>query len=254
MTYISPRAVPLRDVDIPAGPLAGLLAAARSRLVEAAARQGVTLAVSGDFDELLALNERETAAGTWFPMLPATNPRCRSLHPGNGFWLRGTDRSGDIVTVQAAVLYTCQDSSVGRRLADLTVFYDDPARAPADEWCVCNAPMAERATGRAVLTATGWTRPDHRGRRLFAIFHRVSRLVAWLRWQPESLWGVVDPDAVKAWSEAAMGPRHLDDAPTITYCQSGVGALPLRFLHFSRAQALGDLADLATAGEAAAAA
>jgi len=250
MTYISKSTTPLATLPIPSGPLFGLLTAARDQLVEDAATRGVEIAVSIDFAELLEINERETARGTWFPMLPATNPAARHIHADNGFWLRGTDPAGDVVTVQAAVLYDCTGTSIGRRLADLSVFYDDPTRAPAGEWCDCRSPAAEATTGRAVLTCTGWTRPDLRGRRLFAVFHRVSRLVAWLRWQPDALWGVVDPDAVKAWSEAAMGPRHLDAEPTITYAQEGVGALDLRFLHFSRAQALGDLAVLAASAAA----
>lgn len=243
-------AIPLDALAIPAGPLAGMLAAARDQLVDGIRAAGIEAAISTDFEELLRVNETAVVAGTWFPMLPSSNPRHRRLSADNGFWLRGVDvASGAVVTVQAALRFDCSALSVARRLADLTMFYDDPLAAPEAEWCTVDSPAAEATGGTVVFTCTGWTRPDFQRRKLFALLHRASRLISWLRWQPDALIGIVeaDPRVVAAWSERNMGPRHLDPSPTITYHQEGVGELPLHFMRFDRAQVFGDLAVLATA-------
>lgn len=248
MTHISTVSTSFATLKIPTGPLSGLLLAARNQLSAAAVERGVEITISSDFEELLTLNVQETAAGTWYPMLAASNPRHRRLGAENGFWLCGRDAEGVVITVQAALLYDAGMAGIGRQLEDLTVFYDDPATA-AGERFECRSKAAESTRGRNVFTLTGWTRPDWRGRKLFPLFHRASRLVSWVRWQPESLWGIVEGHAVNAWSEANMGPRHLDDEPTMLY-QRAAGRHELRFLRFSAAQALGDLAMLANAGTA----
>lgn len=241
----SPQATtPFTDLAIPPGPLAGLLAAARDALAAGAAERGVRIEISTDFDELLAVNLRETAAGTWYPMLPASDPRLRRLDAANSFWLRGCDAAGAVVSVQAAVLEDATDS-VGGRLADLSAFYGDrAAAAPDGEWCACLSATALATAGRSVFSQGGWTRPDFRGLRLFPLFHRVARLVSWVWWEPDVLWGVIQANAVEAWKETLMGPRYLDDTPTITY-QRAAGRHELRFLRFTPAQILGDLAVVA---------
>lgn len=242
----------LATLEIPSGPLAGLLIAARDRLAASAAERGVHIAISTDFDELLEVNLRETSAGTWYPMLPASDPRFRRLVPTNSFWLRGCGPAGEVVSVQAAVLEE-DEGSIGQRLIDLSAFYGDRATyAPTGEWCSCLSPTALSTTGRSVFSQGGWTHPDYRGLRLFPLFHRVARLVSWVRWEPDVLWGVIQANAVDAWKESHMGPRHLDEVPTITY-QRAAGRHELRFLRFTPAQMLGDLAVVASAtGRAAA--
>ena len=249
MTYIFPTAIPLVALPIPAGPLAGLLRGARDRLAEVGRERGIEISISTDFAELLTHNLKETEAGTWYSMLPASDPRFRTLTPSNSFWVRGAATDSAIVSVQAAVIHKTGAGGVEGQLSDLTAFYDDPAAmAPAGEWCRCVSPAARATTGRVVFSLSGWTRPDQRGKGLFPLFSRVSRLVSWTRWQPDAFWGVVEPHAVNTWSEANMGPRHLDDAPTIVYHRP-VGHHELRFLRFSPAQMLGDLAVQASAME-----
>lgn len=255
MTASFPSNILLDDMMIPAGPLARLLGAARDHLVDAAHARGVAVTVCTDFNELVSVNTREQRSGTWpYPMLPAADPRLRALTADNSFWLSGTNTRGDVVSVQAAVLEDAAGRSVGQRLQDLSAFYGErAAAAPQGEWCRCDSTEALNSTGRAVFSSTGWTRPDQRGLRLFPLFSRVSRLVSWVRWQPDLFWGVVQADAVEAWKESLMGPRHLDDTATITYHRAGFDTYSLRFLRFTPAQMLGDLAVLASAPTAVAA-
>lgn len=253
----STLAVPLNALSVAADPLSGMLVAARDKLLSDAAKKGIDIAISFDFFELLEINKAAVAAQTWFPMLPATDPTARHLDRNNGFWIRGTDAAGDVVTVQAASRYDCTTQSIADRLADMTVFYDDPSRrAPVGEWCAVTSPAAAATRGNVVFTCSGWTRPDYQRRGLFALFHRVNRLVCWLLWRPDYLFGLVEahPKLLAVWSEGAMGPRLLEDQAAVIYTQSGVGELPLHFMRFSRAQVFGDLADLTTTAQAAAAA
>lgn len=247
MTVLSHSySIPLSQLPVPEGPLAGLLAAARDRLAAQAAGRGVTLSVEADMHGLLRVNEAAVAAGSWEPVLPAANPLCRTLTPANAFWIRGSDAAGEAVTAQAGLLYDCTERSIAERFDDMTVFYDRPAeQAPAEEWCRCTSAVARSTTGQVVWTNAGWTRPDFQGKGLFPICQRVNKLAAWLLWTPTVFVSVVDPDILPVWTERKMGPRHIDREPTITYNQVGLKTLPMHFVRFTRAQFFGDLAQIA---------
>ncbi|AWJ92164.1 hypothetical protein Sp245p_20520 (plasmid) [Azospirillum baldaniorum] len=241
-----PASIALSALPVPSGPLSGLLQAARDELVGLAAGRGVALSVEFDMPALVRVNEAAVAAGSWEPMLPAAHPACRSLTPANAFWICGRAPSGDVVTAQAGLLYDCTTQSIGDRFNAMTVFYDEPAvQAPEGEWCTCTSDTANGTRGQVVWTNAGWTRPDFQGRGLFPICQRVNKLAAWLLWSPTWFISVVDPDIVPVWAERKMGPRHIDDEPAITYNQIGLKTLPMHLVRFSRAQFLGDLAQLA---------
>ncbi|NYZ15544.1 hypothetical protein HL658_23640 [Azospirillum sp. RWY-5-1] len=234
-------AVPLASLPVPAGPLGGLIAAARDRLVAQAGAAGVTLHLDSNMWSLAAINDEAVAAGSWEPMLPACDPRHRRLHPGNAAWLVGTGRDGAVVTAQAIVLYDCRDRSVGSIFQDLSALYDQP---PGDAWCEVTSPLALSMRGRVAWALAGWTRPDHRGRALFPICHRATKLVGWLRWQPDAFIGFSDPDlAERVWNEGYMGTRLMDPVPGVTFNQPGLRALPMHFMAWTRAMFLGDLAE-----------
>ncbi|TWA63864.1 hypothetical protein FBZ82_112147 [Azospirillum brasilense] len=246
LTGTQRTSIALSALPIPSGPLSGLLQAARDELVGLAAGRGVALSVVFDMPALVRVNEAAVAAGSWEPMLPAAHPACRSLSPANAFWIGGTAASGDVVTAQAGLLYDCSAQSIGDRFNAMTVFYDDPAtQAPAGEWCTCTSDTANSTRGQVVWTNAGWTRPDFQGRGLFPICQRANKLAAWLLWSPTWFISVVDPDIVPVWAERKMGPRHIDQEPAITYNQIGLKTLPMHLVRFSRAQFLGDLAQIA---------
>lgn len=238
--------VPLSQLPVPEGPLAGLLAAARDRLSAQAAGRGVTLSVEADMHALLRVNEAAVAAGSWEPILPAANPLCRTLTPANAFWIRGCNAAGDTVTAQAGLLYDCTARSIAERFDDMTVFYDRPAeQAPAEEWCRCTSAAARETKGWVVWNVAGWTRPDFQGKGLFPLGYRVNKLASWLLWTPTSFMSVVDPDILPVWAERKMGARYMDPEPAITFNQVGLKTLPMHFVLKNRAQFFGDLAQLA---------
>lgn len=248
--------VPLFSLDIPPGPLAGVLASARDRLCEAAFAAGVRLMVNSDMTQLLEVNAAAVAAGSWEPLLPAANATCRALTPGNAYWIQGVNGEGETVTVQAGLLFDCAERSIGQRFADLTVSYDHPAtQAPEDEWCTVSSDVALGLHGQVVWTNAGWTRPDwRRGKRgLFATAQRANKLVGWTRWQPDAFISVVEPHILPSWSERNMGHSHIDAHPGIVYHQHGLGDIPMHFVLFTRGHFFGDLASLVV-GDAALAA
>lgn len=238
-----PTHVPFTALPLPAGPLAPFFASVQAELAGQARARGVEFVIDFDMHALLRVNEEAVAAGTWEPMLPAANPRTRQLTRANAFWLRAVNPAGEWVTAQAAVSYDCTRQSIADHFNALTIFYDDPASAPAGEWCRCTSEAARATTGSVVWMVAGWTRPDYRGKGLFALAHRIGKVAAWLMWAPTSFMGVVDPEILPVWGERTMGPRLLDPVPTIHYNQVGLRELPMHFMHFPRAQFFGDLAE-----------
>lgn len=256
MTYILTTSLPLASLPIPVGPLSGLLGSARSHLCALARQVGIEFYVNPDMEELLRVNERATAAGSWDAILPAANPRCRTLNADNAYWIDGRNADGETVTVQAGLLYDCRNRSLGQHFIDLSVFYDDPAsQAPDGEWCTVTSESALALRGRVVWTNAGWTHPDwRRGTRgLFRTAQRANKLVSWLLWQPDAAVSVVESHILPVWSERNMGIRYIDPEPSITYNMVGSGEFPMHFVLFSRAHFFGDLAALMTAEEAVAA-
>src|SRR3546814_6289411 len=58
--------------------------------------RGVRLTVRDDFDELARLNERQTAAGNWHPLVGAFDARHSDLSRDNAYWIAGIDDSGEM--------------------------------------------------------------------------------------------------------------------------------------------------------------
>lgn len=220
------------------GPHDGMLRAARDAMCAAALAQGLTLIVSDSWRDLEEVNRRNLAS--WVPILH----RAASLP---AFWVGAVDTAGngDVVAVQAGLLVDCRERSFAERLADLSLFYDDPADAPAGESCFVGDGPAHETFGPVCWIAAGWNRPDWRGRGLFHLVGRAVRLVSWARWSPSWWCGVVTPDVVPAWATERAGPRHLDRRPTILYQQAGVERPPLRFLRLSRGGVQQDLGRIA---------
>ncbi|HYH17896.1 MAG TPA: hypothetical protein VD995_04700 [Azospirillum sp.] len=209
------------------GPHVEMLRAARDALCAAALEQGVTVALSTDWNDLLDLNRRHV--DTWLPLMhqPAGD---------DAFWLAAVDADGEVVATQGGVLMDCSERSFGDRLSDLSFFYDRPEDAAPGERCFCASDAAHETRGRVCYLTAGWTHPSMRGRGLFHRVGRLVRLIAWDRWNPHSWAGMVAPDIAPLWSEEKAGRRFFEHRPTIWYLNpaSGFDYPPYRFIRFTR--------------------
>jgi hypothetical protein len=222
---------PVEAISMTSTPLARGLHATRARLCAAALERDITLFVSTDWGALVALNERYR--DVWFELLPKpTSAPC--------FWIGASDAAGKVVATHGVVLIDCTARSFGERIVDLSAFHD-PGQAPPDEWGFCASGAALETRGAVAWIVAGWNRPDWRGQGLFHLLGAVARLVAWERYRPRWVVGLVDPETVPVWAGRCASRALLERRASLLYHQKGVGRLPLHFMRWSRAAVLFDL-------------
>lgn len=134
--------------------------------------------------ELIEVNRRNRE--TWKPLVPLFDPAVGGITPENGLAILGRNGAGEVVAAQGARFYDWRDSDLESEFTSLRMHYADPrASARADETCRIFAPSARRIRGRVVFSGAGWYRPDYRGQLLSMILPRISRALAYTRWNSD---------------------------------------------------------------------
>lgn len=172
--------------------------------------RGVYLSIEHDFEALIAFNRSQTE--TWYPMIPIFDPAYSELGPDNAFWIAGRNRDGEIVTIQCARLYDWRDSSFEREFESLRFAYRDPdlERWP-EESTFCNAPSGRRISGLVCYSGGAWYHPDYRGRGFASIIPRLSRAIAYSRWNTNFTISVVEPVLVDKGVVARYGYTRIEE-------------------------------------------
>jgi hypothetical protein len=197
----------------------GLSAAAIRRAGALAAERGVTFSLSDDFDELLAVN-RSNLAG-WDPLMPQFHPDYFDARRSSAFWIRGVDRSGRIIAARGYRRYDLpQGKTLHDSLVDLSLFYDDPAKARQEERLESSALMPHRVSGSFAFSGALWIHPDARRLGLSSLMWPIGRAIALDLWDIPLLFALVE-DATKMrsvlgfddmeggirWSGSYVGPE-----------------------------------------------
>jgi len=172
--------------------------------------RGVYLSVEHDFEALNAFNKSQSA--TWYPMIPIFDPTYNDLGPDNAFWIAGRNHDGDIVTVQCARRYDWRDSDFKREFESLRFAYRDPDLERWPEECTfCNAPSGHRISGMVCYSGGAWYHPDYRGTGLASIIPRLSRTIAYSRWNTDFTISVVEPVLVDRGVVARYGYTQVEE-------------------------------------------
>ena len=175
-----------------------------------ARNRGVYLTVEDDFEALIAFNKSKTA--TWYPMIPIFDPDFSELGPDNAFWIAGRNRDGDIVAVQCARRYDWRDTDFKREFESLRFAYRDPDLDRWPEECTfCNAPSGHRISGMVCYSGGAWYHPDYRGVGLASIIPRLSRTIAYGRWNTDFTISVVEPVLVEKGVVARYGYTRVEE-------------------------------------------
>ena len=172
----------LDQVTIDHGP-AGLLGRFFLKADAAAYARGISLSLTS-IEELIETNRANRA--TWKPLVPLFDPEVGGITPANGLAILGRNAAGEVVAAQGARFYDWGPSDLATEFTSLRMHYADPAAsAQDDETCRIFAPSATRIRGRVVFSGAGWYRPDYRGQLLSMILPRISRALAFTRWNSD---------------------------------------------------------------------
>ena len=172
----------LDQITIDHGP-AGLLGRFFLKADAAAHARGVNLSLAS-VEELIETNRTNRA--TWKPLVPLFDPEVGGITPANGLAILGRNAAGEVVAAQGARFYDWSASDLATEFTSLRMHYADPkASARDDETCCIFAPSAARIRGRVVFSGAGWYRPDYRGQLLSMILPRISRALAFTRWNSD---------------------------------------------------------------------
>src|SRR5437763_4327378 len=156
MVAIYPNIVPQNDLRLPDaltikhGP-AGLLARFVLEGDKAARQMGFRLRLRHDFGELLYLNEREVAHGSWFKLVNMFNPAYCDLSPENSYWISGENDAGEIVLAQAGRIYYWPETSLAEEAR--AMFY---AGCAEGRHCTVTAPAAKEIAGVVFCAGSHW--------------------------------------------------------------------------------------------------
>jgi hypothetical protein len=230
------RASFLTEVTVEHGP-APLLGRFFLAAETAARENGVTISFATP-DDLLATNEAHRE--TWKPLLSVFDPRFHAFTPENCLVLVGRNAAGEIVATQAARVLRLQNGSLHDEMVSLRLSYDDPARdrMPNEAFDV-TAAAPKTIRGTALFGGGVWYRPDYRKRGLAAILPRISRALAYTRWNTDYTTSMMAVGIANGGVAQASGYRHVE--PEIRIRNSRMGDLTTHFMFMRPSELLADL-------------
>ena len=204
-----------------------------------ARERGVYLSIEHDFEALMAFNKSQPEK--WFPLIPVFDPACSELGPDNAFWIAGRNRDGEIITAQCARLYDWRDTDFEREFESLRFAYRDPDLERWPEECAfCNAPSGRRISGMVCYSGGAWYHPHYRGMGLAAIIPRLSRTIAYSRWNTDYTISVAESVLIEKGVVARYGYTRVEEG--LDWLNSFIGHLMnLHLLWMDRTEMLNDL-------------
>ncbi len=173
--------------------------------------KGIELELCEDFQELRAVVE---AIPERHPIQPEFDPHLTDVGPGNALWVKGLDRCGEVVHLQAMRIYDLRGKTLDEHLgATINKLYCGPgAEAKLNESQASSAPAARSITGWVCYHGELWIRDGDggfRGRGLSRFLPRFLLAVALKKWSPDFVYGFVDHAQVQKGLPARYGYMHM---------------------------------------------
>ena len=193
-----------------------------------ARRLGVRLQLRHDFHTFVDLNE--SIGASWgAPIIPILNPEYSDVTRQNAFWISGHDRSGRIISTQAARVVPMEDSSLRDEIESLRIFYRDPARFRVNGTaCDVQCPAAERINGQGVYGGAVWVHPDFRKSGLARVLSRITRALSLAEWNCDYIFSFLHSDLVKKNVQEIYGYSNCD--PSIAMRNSFRGDMDVNLI------------------------
>ncbi|WP_245521371.1 hypothetical protein [Rhizobium azibense] len=173
---------------------------------EAARKAGIRFKMGENFEQYLDITTSIVGKSATFPMF---RPDCSELEPGRAFWIIGEDQSGEVAHVQALRVDGLSATNLAEHLESLKACYADPkTQAGSGSSCVCSAPTARKITGTVVYQGDIWLRDDFRGQGLPRTFSGIAFGLAWAKWSPDFIYGLVPTWSIEKGVAELYGYLH----------------------------------------------
>ncbi|WFU14537.1 hypothetical protein [Bradyrhizobium sp. CB3481] len=156
---------------------------------DAACQKGIKFSIGFDFREYVSMTEATPTKGRTYPNF---RPDRSPIELGEGYWIIGVDKNGEVAVTDAARLYDLSCSNFAEHLQSLKAFYCNPAmHAHPEDRCTCTAPSAKKITGKVAYHGDLWIRRDLRGQGLAKITAGIAHGVSFAMWAPDFLCSLV---------------------------------------------------------------
>jgi len=176
-----------------------------------AERHGMTIEVSADFD---AFRQIRLAQQERLPISPIFDRQVSELNASNGFWIKGSSESGELVHLQAVRLETLKDATLAEHLYRHRDAYAPPGvEVDLERTDYAASPSSQRITGKVCYHGELWLKGGpggYRGHGLTAALPRLALALAHMAWSPDYMFGLVHPMAACKGLAAREGYMHLE--------------------------------------------
>jgi hypothetical protein len=182
------------------------------RSIEQIAEQhGITIEVSSDFDDFRKIRAAQPKRP---PVSPVFDSHVCELDGRNGFWIKGTNASGELVHVQAVRLQDLGSASLADYLYRRRAVFAPPGVEVNLESSEFSAsPATHSITGKVCYHGELWLKggPNgYRGHGLTCALPRLALSLAYMTWSPDFMFGLVHPLAACKGLAAREGYMHLE--------------------------------------------
>jgi len=182
-----------------------------SSVQQIAERHGMKIEVSNDFE---AFREIRVTQPDRLPLSPMFDHQASDIGAANGFWIKGSTDSGELVHLQAVRLEDLTGASLGEHLFTHRAVYAPPgAEVDLERSEYAAAPGSRQITGRVCYHGELWLKggPNgFRGHGLTAALPRLAMALAHMAWSPDYMFGLVHPMAACKGLAAREGYMHLE--------------------------------------------
>jgi len=138
------------------------------------------------------------------------NPDKSNIGPDNGFWIEGTDAEGQVVHVQAVRVDDLGAQSIASHWQQYPGLYAPPGVDIDLDKTVFNIPrVSQEISGRVCYHGDLWMHKSCRKFRLSPSLSKFAMMLAFVRFQPDYIYGFIVPKHVRQGLAAVHGYLHI---------------------------------------------
>jgi len=184
-----------------------------ARLISAidslALEEGMELTIGTDFETYAELRRYQDGRG---PVSAMFDPAVADVNEMNGFWVLGRNAAGDIVHTQAVRSFDMNDEATARRFyGNLDSYFSKVHDADA-LGARCAFPMMRQRIqgGKVCYHGEIWLSREYRGRGLSALLPHLLMALAFVRWAPVYMFGLVPAKLASCGIACQYGYYHVE--------------------------------------------